>query len=147
MEGPPDLEDAGSTATDGGAPGYIPTDLEADAGSDGGTLTDADAGALDADGGVPTLSPEPQDPVGEALENIAELTTCKPSQINPMVDCVTMTCEDPDPLVAAGCMVEMCGPLASAIDSRCGDCLMAAISQDPLGLLSCVDGEAVLGTP
>lgn len=101
-----------------------------------------DAGTSDAaigDGGA-------SDPIEDILNDLAELTTCKPSQLNPVGECINVTCENSDSLAAAVCIFEQCGSLIQAVDPKCAECVIAAVSQDTLGLLNCIDGQAVVGS-
>lgn len=115
-------------------------------GTDGDAGGDGDGDAVgDGDAEVPQEPVEevPTDELGDILESIAELTTCKPSEINPVMDCLSVTCEG-EPLSSLFCIVTDCLPLIEKVNPKCGDCMMAAISQDTLGLLNCVDVEGII---
>jgi len=123
------VDDDDVTTPDAGAP-EKPSGDEEDAGT-----SDAAIG----DGGA-------SDPIQDILNDLAELTTCKPSQLNPVGECINVTCENSDRLAAAVCIFEQCGSLIQAVDPKCAECVIAAVSQDTLGLLNCIDGAAVVGS-
>ena len=85
--GDPSTEDGDGDGDDGDADGSddgdaFPTDdgSESDAGGGDGTEVPADDAGTSPDGG------------GGLLDPILEYTTCEPDEINPLVECVTVTC-------------------------------------------------------
>jgi hypothetical protein len=131
--------DAGADASTSADAGRWSSDPEVDAGALGAD----DAGAA-ADAGGASKDAGPKGP----LDPILEYTTCKPEEINPIVECITVTCpKAPDPIALVNCELAMCAPLVNKVNPKCKDCVTAAVAQDTAGLLeNCLDLKAVTGT-
>jgi hypothetical protein len=123
--------DAGSPLSDAGDGFDGPED-----GADGSLPpeTASDAGSL-ADG-APDL-----------IDQVTEYLTCKPEEIDPIVDCVLVVCPmAPDPIALAGCLLQMCAPMVEAVNPKCRECVSAAVAQDVAGLLTnCLDTDTIVG--
>jgi hypothetical protein len=129
-------EDGDANPSDDGD--AVPTDDEAESDAGG----DDDDGAPEGDAG--TRGPDG----GGLLDPILEYTTCEPDEINPVVECLTVTCTMTlDPVALVQCMLEQCAPLVEAVNPKCKECITAAVAQDTTGLLqNCLKLEAVPGT-
>jgi hypothetical protein len=139
-----------STQDDGDGDANPDDDGDAIPGDDG---AEADASADDGDDGDGTSTedagPGGPDGGGGLLDPILEYTTCEPDEINPVVECVTVTCTmDLNPLALVDCMLAQCAPLVEAVNPKCKECITAAVAQDTTGLLeNCLKLEAAPTSP
>jgi hypothetical protein len=137
------LDDPATDPEDDGAPSDGDDGDDTSSPDDDGSEPDATSGdeapgdaGLDAeDGGK-----------GGLLDPILEYTTCEPDEINPVVECITVTCPmNLDPVALVSCMLEQCAPLVEAVNPKCRDCITAAIAQDTAGLLqNCLKIDEIL---
>lgn len=109
---------------------------------------DSGSGAVDAgsaDGGV--AGDAGGDAAPDLLGEVGQFLTCKPEEINPVLDCVTVTCAmESDPLMLLNCLTTDCLKLVEQVDPRCGDCVLAGIAEDIAGLVTnCVDTSPIFG--
>jgi hypothetical protein len=139
---PVDDEDPSTETPDGGDSDPIPGDGDGD--GDG----DQSLPPGDEDASTPLEPGEdagPKDPISEVIDQVAEFTTCKPEEVNPVIECLTMTCAA-DLLALPGCLLNECAKLIEAVNPKCRDCVIAAVMQDTTGLLeNCPDTGAITG--
>ncbi len=152
--------DSGEGASGGNLDSNDPSTATPDAGAgdedddDDGTDSPADAGRQDEpivadDAAVPSTPADagPADPIRDIIDTVTELTTCKPAQVNPVIDCFTKTCAG-DLLGLPGCLLEKCAPLIDKLDPKCKECVIAGVNQDTTGLLeNCLDTDNDPATP
>ncbi len=144
--------DGGSATSPGNLGSDDPSSIS-DAGEQAPELDEQDAGPGDgidepddvdgaADAGAPVLPPAdagPADPIRDIIDTVAEFTTCKPEEVNPVIDCFTKTCAG-DLLGLPGCLLDKCAKLIDALNPKCKECVIAGVKQDTTGLLtSCLD--------
>jgi hypothetical protein len=128
--------DAG-VPVDAGPPGPVPPHDAGAPNHDAGA-PNRDAGALPGDEDASA----PSDGGG-----IGDWLTCKPEELNPLVECLTVICPmKADIISQSTCLVTECVKQYEAISEKCRECVTAAIGQDVLAIVqSCVDTGAVLG--
>jgi hypothetical protein len=132
---PASEDDDGSDPQDDGDGDAIPTDDGTEADATAGDAPTADAGTSGPDASM-----------GGLLDPILEYTTCEPGEINPVVNCLTVTCPmNLDPVALVSCMLDQCAPLVEAVNDKCKECITAAVAQDTAGLLqNCLKVEEIL---
>lgn len=119
-------------ATDGGS---TPPPSTADAAAPG-TARDAAGPVNGMDGAMPGI-----------VDQVTEYLTCKPDELNPVIDCLTVTCPmQGDPIALATCLADDCVKLVEQVSPKCRDCVVAGIAQDTQGLIEdCLDTSTILG--
>lgn len=120
--------------TDGGNTPAPSTNADAAA---PGTSSDAASPPVNgADGAMPGI-----------VDQVTEYLTCKPDELNPVIDCLTVTCPmQGDPIALATCLTEDCTKLVEKVSPKCRDCVVAGIAQDTQGLIEdCLDTSTILG--
>lgn len=132
----------------GGRDGGSPTDASlppppppVDAG------TQADAATPIQDAAPPPVDDDAASPTPPADGGLGDLLTCKPEELNPLVECLTVICPMKGDIISQGtCLITDCVKQYEAISEKCRECVTAAIGQDVLAIIqSCVDTGAVLG--
>lgn len=110
-----------------------------------------------AQGTGPSVTSDAASPEGQSVQpdaaspglvdQAAEYLTCKPEELNPIVDCLTVTCPmQADPVTLVMCLTNDCGKLVEQVSPKCRDCVIAGVAQDTTGLVqNCLDTTPILG--
>lgn len=107
-------------------------------------------------GSGPSVASDAASPEGQSgqdaastglVDQAAEYLTCKPEELNPIVDCLTVTCPmQADPVTLVTCLTNDCGKLVEQVSPKCRDCVIAGVAQDTTGLVqNCLDTTPILG--
>src|SRR5690349_7791254 len=109
----PHNADPSTSAPDAGDAGDDPSSSDA---GDGDTIDTSDDGGEGDASSLPPVSggdAGPADPIGEVIDQVLDITTCKPEEVRPVVTCLTMTCTQ-DLLMLPGCLLNECAKLIEA---------------------------------
>jgi hypothetical protein len=137
-------DEPSTAAPDSGASVNDDSDEDGDELADSGTPAQPEAPS-DA-GPAPVADAGPKDPIRDIIDTVAEFTTCKPEEVNPVIDCFTKTCTA-DLLALPGCLLDKCAKLIDGLNPKCKECVVAGVKQDTTGLLtSCIDSGATPGS-